>query len=179
MRKGPHVIQSLPGMTPDLHPSAWVHDTAVVIGQVTLEANVNVWPHATLRGDEGRIHIGAGSNIQDGTTVHMTGGLSHSIVGARVTVGHNVILHGCVVEDDCLIGMGAILLDNCRIGRGSYIGAGALVTGGKEIPPGSFVFGNPARVIRPCGEREAEWIAHAWSHYVELAEKYRAGAKVV
>lgn len=167
-------VQTLGEHSPKIHASAWVHPTAVIIGQVELGPDVSVWPHATLRGDEGRIVVGAGSNIQDGSTVHMTGGLSHTMVGERVTVGHNVILHGCLVEDDCLIGMGAILLDNCRIGRGSYVGAGALVTGGKEIPPGSLVFGNPARVIRPVSARETEWIAHGWAHYIESAQRYRA-----
>lgn len=167
------MIQSLPGKKPSVDPAAWVHERACVIGQVTLAADVSIWPGATLRGDEGRIDIGQGSNIQDGSTIHMTGGLSHTVVGARVTVGHNVILHGCTIEDDCLIGMGAILLDNCVIGAGSYIGAGAMVTGDKVIPPGSFVLGSPAKVVRACGEREAEWIAHAWAHYVELAQQYR------
>ena len=165
-------IQVFDGHHPQLKKGAWVHPDAVVIGRVFLGENSSVWPNATLRGDEGEIRIGDGSNIQDGTTVHMTGGESNTTVGARVTVGHNVILHGCAVEDDCLIGMGAILLDNCVIGRGSYIGAGTLITGGKVIPPGSFVFGNPHRIIRACGPREQRWISHAWAHYIELKQRH-------
>ncbi|MEZ4469390.1 MAG: gamma carbonic anhydrase family protein [bacterium] len=167
------MIQAFCGTTPALDPSAWVHPSAVVIGQVTLGPRVSIWPCATLRGDEGRIVVGADSNIQDGSMVHMTGGLSHTVVGERVTVGHGVILHGCTVEDDCLIGMGAILLDDCVIGRGSYIGAGTLIPGGKVIPPNSFVFGNPYRVVRAVGERERGWIEHGWKHYTEQAAKYR------
>lgn len=169
------MIQPFDGHHPDIADSAWVHPAAVVIGRVTLGADVSIWPNTTLRGDEGRIAIGAGSNIQDGTTVHMTGGRSETMVGERVTVGHNCILHGCVIEDDVLIGMGSIVLDNARVGRGSYIGAGTLVTGDKVIPPGSLVFGNPMRIVRPCGEREAEWIAYAWKHYVDNARKHAAG----
>lgn len=169
------MIEPFDGTHPTLGEGAWVHPAAVVIGRVTLGADVSVWPNATLRGDEGRIVIGDGSNIQDGTTVHMTGGRSETIVGARVTVGHNCILHGCVIEDDVLIGMGAIVLDNARVGRGCYIGAGTLITGDKVIPPGSLVFGNPMRVVRPCGAREAEWIDYAWRHYIDNARKHAAG----
>lgn len=166
------MIEPFDGTHPEIAESAWVHPAAVVIGRVTLGADVSIWPNATLRGDEGRIVIGAGSNIQDGTTVHMTGGRSETMVGERVTVGHNCILHGCIIEDDVLIGMGSIVLDNARVGRGSYIGAGTLVTGDKDIPPGSLVFGNPMRIVRACGEREAEWIDYAWRHYIDNARKH-------
>lgn len=169
------MIQAFDGIEPTLAAGAWVHASAVVIGRVTLGADVSIWPNATLRGDEGRIVIGDGSNIQDGTTVHMTGGQSHTIVGKRVTVGHNCILHGCQIEDDVLIGMGSIVLDNAVVGAGSYIGAGTLVTGGKIIPPGSLVFGNPMRIVRPCGEREKGWIAYAWQHYIDNARTHRDG----
>lgn len=158
---------------PEIGEDCWIHARATLIGQVRLGRGVSVWPGATLRADEGAIVVGEYSNIQDGTTVHMTGGLTETHIGARVTVGHNVILHGCTVEDDCLIGMGALLLDGARIGRGSYIGAGTLIPPNKVIPPGSFVMGNPYRIVRACGPREAEWIDHAWRHYVEQAAKYR------
>lgn len=167
------MIEPFDGELPTLGPDAWIHTSAVVIGRVRLGARVSIWPHATLRGDEGTITVGDDSNIQDGSTVHMTGGLSTTTVGARVTVGHNVILHGCTIEDDCLIGMGAVLLDGCVIGRGSYIGASTLIPGGKVIPPDSFVFGNPFKVVRQVGPREREWIEHGWRHYVEQAAKYR------
>jgi carbonic anhydrase/acetyltransferase-like protein (isoleucine patch superfamily) len=162
------------GVWPTVHASAWIHQNATVIGQVVLGPDVSIWPGVSLRGDEGRIAVGAGSNIQDGSSVHMTGGWSHTMVGERVTVGHNVILHGCTVEDDCLIGMGSVLLDGVVVGRGSYIGAGTLIPPNKVIPPGSFVFGNPYRVVRACEAREAEWIAYAAKHYVELKDTYAA-----
>lgn len=171
------MIEAFEEHAPQVAATAWVHPAAVVIGKVTLGADVSIWPNATLRGDEGAIVIGAGSNIQDGTTVHMTGGRSETMVGERVTVGHNCILHGCIIEDDVLIGMGSIVLDNARVGRGSYIGAGTLITGDKVIPPGSLVFGNPMKIVRACGPREAEWIDYAWKHYIENARKH-AGRNV-
>lgn len=172
------MIQSFKEFAPRLGEDAFVHPAAVVIGQVTLGDRANIWPNATLRADEGPIVIGADTNIQDGSTVHMTGGWTSTHVGARVTVGHNVILHGCTVEDDCLIGMGAIILDGVVIGAGSFVGAGSLVPPNKVIAPNSFVIGNPAKVIRACGLREAKWIAHAWSHYVEQAAAHRASLGV-
>jgi carbonic anhydrase/acetyltransferase-like protein (isoleucine patch superfamily) len=165
-------LEPYDGEWPTVAPSAWIHRSAVVIGQVTLGERVSIWPQVTLRGDENRITIGDDSNIQDGTQVHTTGGVSETIVGRKVTVGHACILHGCRIEDFVLIGMGATILDNAVIGEGSYIGAGTLVAPGKVIPPGSFAYGNPVRVIRPCGEREREWIDHGWRHYVEQAAKY-------
>ena len=168
------MIEPFDGHHPTLDPTAWIHASAVVIGRVSLNAHTSIWPHATLRGDEGAIRVGEGTNIQDGSTVHMTGGLSETTIGARCTVGHNVILHGCTVEDDCLIGMGAVILDGAVIGRGSYIGASTLVPGGKVIPPGSFVFGNPFKILRAVGPRELAWIDQGWRHYVEQAAKYQA-----
>ncbi len=166
------MIESYEDADPEVPKSAFVHRSAVVIGRVTLGEEVSIWPNTTLRGDEGRIIIGDQSNIQDGTTVHMTGGLSETFVGARVTVGHNCILHGCRIEDEVLIGMGAIVMDNVVVGAGSLIGAGTLVTAGKIIPPGSLVFGNPMRIVRPVNEKEAEWVRYAWRHYVDNSRKY-------
>ncbi len=167
------MLESHDGKTPRIDPSAWIHRSAVVIGDVTLAADCSVWPNATLRGDEGRIEIGAGSNIQDGCTLHMTGGQTDTIVGERVTVGHNVILHGCVIEDDCLVGMGSLIMDDVVVGRGSFIGAGTLIPPKKVIPPGSMVFGNPFRIVRPVSQADTDWIAHAWSHYRDNARRYR------
>ncbi|MBU0550565.1 gamma carbonic anhydrase family protein [Myxococcota bacterium] len=167
-------IQSHKKVKPQLGEAVFVHDSAVVIGRVTLGARSNLWPNTTLRGDEGEIHIGEDTNIQDGTTVHMTGGLSDARIGARVTVGHGCILHGCIVEDDCLIGMGAILLDNCQIGAGSIIGAGTLITQGKIIPPNSMVYGNPFKVVRQTTAQERQYIDRSWRHYVAHAADYLA-----
>jgi carbonic anhydrase/acetyltransferase-like protein (isoleucine patch superfamily) len=127
-----------------------------------------------LRGDTDRISIGAQSNIQDLTMIHADPGIPCS-VGDRVTVGHRVILHGCTVEDDCLIGMGAILLNGVRVGRGSIIGAGALLLENLEVAPGSLVVGVPARVVRPVDEATRVRVEHGWRHYVEQARRHRDG----
>ncbi len=167
------MIESYDGRRPVIHPTAWVHPSAVLIGEVELGPGVSVWPTAVLRGDMGRIVFGAWSNVQDGVICHDTSGLSETIVGERVTVGHRAVLHGCIVEDDCLVGMGAIVMDNARVGAGSFIGAGALVTPNTVVPPGSLVLGVPARVVRPVGERERRAIEHAWAHYRDVVERYR------
>jgi carbonic anhydrase/acetyltransferase-like protein (isoleucine patch superfamily) len=160
--------------SPRVDPTAYVHERATVIGEVEVGAEASIWPGSVLRGDDGAIRIGARTSIQDNSVVHATTGLSKTTVGERVTVGHRVILHGCTVEDDCLVGMGAILLDNCVIGRGSIVGAGALVTQGLVIPPGSLVLGIPARVVRACGEKERTMIEFGWREYVERTHEYRA-----
>ena len=168
------MIQSLGEKTPQIHPTAWIHSTAVVIGDVRIGPRANIWPNVTIRADEGPIIIGADSNIQDGTTIHMTGGLSTVSVGERVTVGHNCILHGCVIEDDILIGMGSIILDNAKVETGAFVGAATLITGNKTVPSETYAMGNPMKVIRPTGEREKAWIAYAWKHYVDNAERYKS-----
>ena len=159
---------------PVVHPEAYVHEDATVIGRVELGASTSVWPGAVLRGDDGAIRIGSQTSIQDGSVVHMTEGLSEVSVGDRVTVGHRVILHGCRVEDECLIGMGAIVLDNAVIGRGSLVGAGALVTANTQVPPGSVVLGMPAKVVRPVGEAERSMIETGWQEYTKRAAEYGA-----
>ena len=167
------MLQTFAGQDPVVHETAWVHDGAWIIGDVELGPEVSVWPTAVLRGDMGRIRIGEQSNIQDGAVLHMTTHLSHAIVGKRVTVGHRAILHGSIVEDDCLIGMGSILLDNCRIGAGSIVAAGALVPVGVEIPPGSLVMGSPGKVVRQLSEKHQRMIAFSWRSYVEKAALWR------
>lgn len=169
-------VEPYRGVLPRVHPEAFVHATATLIGDIEIGPRSSIWPGAVLRGDDGPIRIGAETSIQDGSVVHMTSGLSRTTVGDRVTVGHAVILHGCTVEDECLIGMGAIVLDNAVIGKGSVIGAGALVTVGKVIPPGSLAFGNPCKVIRPCGETERAMIATGWHEYVERCREYLAAS---
>jgi len=160
---------------PQVGEEVFIHPSAAVVGRVRLGDRVSVWPQVTLRGDEGDIIIGEDTNLQDGTTVHMTGGLSHSMIGARVTVGHMCLLHGCIVEDDCLIGMGTILLDNCKIGAGSFVAAGSMITGGKEIPPGSFVMGRPGSlVVKPITALRQQEMEYSWRHYVEVQRGYRA-----
>jgi len=159
------MIESYASFSPVIDPAAWVHTSAVVSGDVALASGVSIWPTAVLRGDQGPIRIGERSNIQDGSVVHNTGDLSTTRVGARVTVGHRVILHGCIIEDDVLVGMGAIVMDNAVVGTGSIIGAGALVTANTVIPPGSLVLGSPARVARAVNAKQRDWIEHSWQVY--------------
>jgi len=159
---------------PQIHPSAFLAPTAAVMGDVTLEAESSVWYQAVLRADLAPIVIGAQSNVQDGTIVHVDTGFP-CLVGRRVGVGHRVILHGCVVEDECLIGMGAVLLNRVRIGTGSVVAAGAVIPEGMIVPPRSLVMGVPGRIVRPVDEDLSERIASTWAHYVELARQHREG----
>jgi carbonic anhydrase/acetyltransferase-like protein (isoleucine patch superfamily) len=167
------MVQDFDGRTPRVHPTAWVHDGAHVIGDVELGADASVWPTAVLRGDMGPIYVGEGTNLQDGTICHDTGGLSQVRVGDRVTVGHRAILHGCTIEEDCLIGMGAIVMDNAVIGRGSIVGAGAIVLANRIVPPGSMVLGAPGRVVRDVTAKERGWIDYSWRVYVDRARAWR------
>jgi carbonic anhydrase/acetyltransferase-like protein (isoleucine patch superfamily) len=144
------------------------------MGAVSLDAESSVWYQAVLRGDLAEIRIGAQSNIQDGAVVHVDEGMP-CIVGQRVGVGHRVILHGCTIEDDCLIGMGSVVLNSVRIGSGSVIAAGAVIPEGMVVPPGSLVMGLPGRIVRPVDETLKRRIAETWTHYVELARQHRAG----
>jgi carbonic anhydrase/acetyltransferase-like protein (isoleucine patch superfamily) len=144
------------------------------MGDVTLGEESSVWYGAVLRGDMAPIIIGAQTNLQDGTIVHVDHEVP-CVIGKRVGVGHRVILHGCIVEDECLIGMGSVLLNNVRVGTGSVIGAGAVLTEGMEVPARSLVMGVPGRVVRQVDERLARRIAGTWSHYVEQARAHKAG----
>jgi carbonic anhydrase/acetyltransferase-like protein (isoleucine patch superfamily) len=159
---------------PVIDPSAYLARGAIVLGDVTLGAQVSVWYHAVLRGDTESIVVGDGTNLQDFTMVHADPGVPCRI-GARVTVGHRAILHGCTVEDDCLIGMGAIVLNGARIGAGSAVGAGALVKEGMVVPPGSVVVGVPGRVVREVDEAMRARIDGTWRHYVANAGRHRRG----
>ncbi|MBA3894928.1 MAG: gamma carbonic anhydrase family protein [Gemmatimonadales bacterium] len=144
------------------------------MGDVTIGAESSVWYGAVLRGDMAPIVIGSQTNLQDGTIVHVDEGVPCH-VGSRVGVGHRVILHGCTVEPDCLIGMGSVLLNGVRVGTGSVVAAGAVLPEGMEVPPRSLVMGVPARVVRPADDRLARRIEGTWTHYVEQARAHRAG----
>jgi carbonic anhydrase/acetyltransferase-like protein (isoleucine patch superfamily) len=146
---------------------------AQLIGDVRLGDGASVWFNAVLRADDERIEIGAGSNVQDATVMHCDQG-QPTLVGRNVTIGHRVLLHGCTIGDDCLIGNGAIVLDGVRIGAGCLVGAGALVTPGKDIPAGSVVMGAPARVVRALAERERALIARAAASYQQRVQRYLA-----
>lgn len=168
------MIFSYDGIWPTIDPTAFVHPAATVIGKVTLGPRVSVWPGVVLRGDEGEISIGADTNIQDGTVVHSTSGISHVRVGERVTVGHNAILHGCIVGSEVVVGMGSTVLDNARIEDGVFLGACSLVTMNKVLPAGMMCLGNPARALKRVGEEQRMFIDMAWRRYWENAQKHRA-----
>ena len=166
------MLQKFRDHFPIVSAESFVHESAVLIGNVKVGRLSSIWPTVVLRGDMGAIQIGDESSIQDGTIAHITEGFSETIVGNRVTVGHRVILHGCVVEDECLIGMGSILLDNCVIGKGSLVAAGSLITVGTHIPENSLVMGSPAKVIRQVSDRERMMIEGGWQIYVAYTREY-------
>lgn len=170
------MIYALDDLIPQIDPDTWIAPSAHVVGHVRLAAQVSVWFGAVLRGDCELIDIGAGSNVQEGCTLHTDDGYPLTI-GQGVTVGHNVILHGCTIGDDCLIGMGATILNGARIGAGSLIGAGALVTEGKEIPPGSLVMGTPGRVVRELDAVARARIQASSAHYRGRLAQYRSGLR--
>ena len=145
---------------------------AQVIGSVILGAGASVWFNAVLRADDERIEIGAGSNVQDGCVLHCDAG-TPTLLGRNVTVGHAVMMHGCVIGDETLVGNGAIVLDRVRIGRNCVIGAGSLLTPGKDFPDNSVVMGAPAKVVRQVSERDLAMIAQGAEHYQSRQRLYR------
>jgi carbonic anhydrase/acetyltransferase-like protein (isoleucine patch superfamily) len=164
-------IHELDGIKPDVAPDAWVADTARVIGDVVLEAGSSIWFGAVLRGDTDRITVGEGSNIQDGSVLHADEGVPLT-VGKNVTVGHMVMLHGCTIGDESLIGIGATVLNNARIGKNCLVGAGSLVTEGKAFPDGSLIMGSPAKVVRQLTPEQIEGLRHSAAHYQSNAQRY-------
>lgn len=156
---------------PDVASAAFVADDATLVGRVVLGRDASVWFGAILRGDNELIAIGDETNVQDGSIVHTDVGLE-LCVGARVTIGHGVVLHGCTVEDECLIGIRSVLLNGARIRRGSIVGAGALVTEGKEFPERSLILGSPARAIRTVTDEEIAGIRASAAHYVQNARRF-------
>ena len=164
----------MPPLAPHVDPSAFVHPRAFVCGNVTLGARVSVWPFAALRGDTAAITIGADSNVQDGTIIHVDHGVPCTI-GCRVGIGHRAIVHGATVDDDCLIAMGAVLLNGVHVGSGSIIGAGAVCTEGFQVPPNSLVLGVPGRVVRQTTDAERERIKGTVESYLALQEEHRRG----
>jgi carbonic anhydrase/acetyltransferase-like protein (isoleucine patch superfamily) len=166
-------IYQLGDLTPDIADSAWVADSAQVIGRVTLAEDTSVWFNATLRGDTETLTIGRGSNIQDGSVLHADHGFP-LVLGEGVTVGHQVMLHGCTVGDHSLIGIGAVVLNGARIGRHCLVGAGALVTEGKEFPDGSMIIGSPAKAVRELTPEQIEGLKASARHYIANAARYRS-----
>jgi carbonic anhydrase/acetyltransferase-like protein (isoleucine patch superfamily) len=166
------LVATVAGREPRLDPASYTAPTSVVLGDVALAARASVWYHAVLRGDAEAISVGVGSNIQDNCTVHADPGFP-AVIGAGVTVGHNSVLHGCVIEDDVLVGMGATVLNGARIGSGSLVAAAALVPQGMQVPPNSLVAGVPAKVRRELTEDDRAAIRLNAEHYVALAEVLR------
>ncbi len=165
-------ILSYKGVLPKLGRDVFIAPGAWVIGDVEIGDGTSVWFNTVVRGDVNFIRIGSETNIQDNVTLHVTGKRFPLFIGDRVTVGHQAVVHGCVVEDECLIGMGAIVLDGARIGKGSIVAAGAVVSPGTEVPPGSVVMGVPAEVKKTLTEEEKERIRETAAHYVKLARRY-------
>lgn len=166
------LILPIAGRTPQLHPQSWLAPNATLIGQVVLAAGASAWYGAILRAEAELIEIGAGTNIQDGVTIHVDPGFPVR-VGAGVSIGHNAVLHGCTVEDDSLIGMGAVVLNGANIGAGSLIAAGAVVPQGAMIPPRSMVAGVPGKVRRELSEDELSNIRQNALVYQQLVELHR------
>jgi carbonic anhydrase/acetyltransferase-like protein (isoleucine patch superfamily) len=165
-------IHAFQGHVPSFDDTAFIADGAQLIGQVVLGPQANVWYNAVLRADDAEIRIGARSNIQDNSTVHVDFG-HPAIIGDDVTVGHGVTIHACTVENQVLVGINAVLLTGCHIGWGSIVGANALVTEGKVIPPRSLVLGSPGRVVRAITDEELEGLLHSAAEYVKRAEQHR------
>ncbi|HEX4184165.1 MAG TPA: gamma carbonic anhydrase family protein [Caulobacteraceae bacterium] len=154
----------------------WIAPNAVVLGRVILKKNASVWFGATLRGDNDPIEIGENSNVQDGSVLHTDTG-SPLTVGSNVTIGHMVMLHGCTIGDNSLVGIGSIILNGAKIGRNCLIGANCLITEGKEIPDNSLVMGAPGKVVRDVSEDQARVLAGSALHYVANWKRYREGLR--
>ena len=166
----------LDGVQPEVAETAWIADSAQVMGDVVLGEDASVWFGSVLRGDNDPITIGEGSNVQDGSVLHTDKGKPLDI-GKHVTIGHNVILHGCTIGDESLIGMGAIVLNGAKIGKHCLVGAGALVTENKEFPDGSLIVGNPAKVVRELTEEQIAGLKRSAQGYMANAKRFRAGLR--
>lgn len=171
-------IYELESQVPQVAPSAWVADSAQVIGNVVLEGDASVWFGTVVRGDTETIRIGRGTNIQDASVLHADVGKPLTI-GDNVTVGHQVMLHGCTIGDETLIGIGAIVLNGAKIGKHCLVGAGSLVTEGKEFPDGSMIIGSPAKVVRQLSPEQIEGLKLSAQHYIDNAKRFKAGLKKI
>lgn len=171
-------IYELDGVAPSVADTAWVADSAQVIGNVVLGAQASVWFGTVVRGDMASITIGAGSNIQDTSVLHADAGQPVTI-GERVTVGHQAVLHGCTVGDESLIGIGAIVLNGAKIGKNCLVAAGALVTEGKEFPDGSMIMGAPAKLVRQLTPEQIEGLRQSAQHYINNTQRFQMGLKPI
>ena len=171
-------IYELDGLTPQLGEGAWVADSAQVIGNVQLADGASVWFGAVLRADNEPMRIGRGTNIQEGSVIHSDPGFPVTL-GENVTIGHQVMLHGCTVGDGTLIGIKAVVLNGAKIGRNCIVGAGALVTEGKEFPDGSMILGAPARAVRELSPEQQAGLPRIADHYVDNAKRFMTGLKKI
>lgn len=162
---------------PLVHPSAWVHPSAELLGDVSIGAECSIWPTCVLRGDAGAISLGARTNFQDGSIAHATRDHSRTTIGVECTIGHRAIVHGCTVGDRVLLGMGSIVLDNAIIGDDSFVAAGSLIPPGKVFEPRSFLMGAPAKRVREVSSKDLESIAASWRTYLDLMNRHRASAR--
>ena len=172
---GDDMLYELDGVAVQTEGDYWVADSATVVGNVLLKQDASVWFNAVVRGDNDLITIGAGSNVQDGSVLHTDPGCPLTI-GAHVTIGHKVMLHGCDIGEGSLIGINAVVLNGAKIGKNCLIGANALITEGKEIPDNSMVMGSPGKVVRTLTDEQAAGIRAGAAHYVENARRFKAGA---
>lgn len=171
------MLKPYKGKWPSLGEGVFIEDSAQIIGDVEIGKDSSVWFNAVVRGDVHHIRIGERTNVQDNSTLHVTKDTYPLIIGNDITIGHNVVLHGCTVKDRCLIGMGAIVLDNAEIGEDSIVGAGALVTEGMKVPPGSLVLGIPAKVVRELKPEEKSRIKKSALNYIEYSRNYTTPEK--
>jgi carbonic anhydrase/acetyltransferase-like protein (isoleucine patch superfamily) len=169
------MIRPFRGIHPQISPTAFIEESAQIIGDVQIGEESSVWFNAVVRGDVFHIRIGDRTNIQDGTVIHVSNGTHATILEDEVTVGHNVTLHGCHVERGSLIGIGAIVMDGVRVGSESLVAAGSLLSPGTQIPPRSLVMGAPARVKRPLTDEEVAGLKQFWQNYIEYTRVYRSG----
>ncbi|NRF68410.1 gamma carbonic anhydrase family protein [Aquincola sp. S2] len=169
-------IYQLGDRLPRIAPSAWVADSAQVIGDVALAEDASIWYGAVLRGDNDLITVGARSNVQENSVLHTDSGIRLTI-GADVTVGHQVMLHGCTIGDGSLIGIQSVILNGARIGRNCLVGAGAVITEGKEFPDGVLIFGAPAKVVRELTPEQIQHLRFSAAHYVEQQRRHRSVLK--
>lgn len=168
------VIRAHAGRSPQFGAEVFVADSATVVGAVQIGDQVSIWYGAVLRGDVGRIVIGARTNVQDNATIHMTHRTSDALIGSDVIIGHNAVVHGAIIEDGALLGMQCAVLDNARIGAGSWVAAGSVVPPKLVVPPGVLVRGSPAKVVRELRPDERDWAEGAAQRYLELARQHRA-----
>lgn len=166
------MIRTFQGIKPKIAESAFIEETAVVIGDVVIGEDCSVWFNSVIRGDVNSIRLGDRTNVQDLCVLHVTHDTAPLVIGNDVTVGHNVVLHGCTIKDRVLIGMGAIIMDGAVIGEDCVVGAGALVTEGTIVPPKSLILGSPAKVKRQVMDKELAWIKESAQNYIKYAKQY-------